>query len=212
MSALLSPKKPNAEISGILAVGQESTRGQKPLPGTVAELARIKETARDHTVTQLDGHLATPAAVMAGMEQHSWVHLACHAYQNPTNPLESAFFLHGDKLDLATITRKQLEKADLAFLSTCQTATGDDKLSEEAVHLAAGMLMAGYRSVIATMWSIGDNDAPLVAQKVYEHLLEGGVPDSRRAAVAVHKATECLRDKLGVDAFIEWVPYIHIGQ
>ncbi|KAI0082963.1 hypothetical protein BDY19DRAFT_981531, partial [Irpex rosettiformis] len=53
-----------------------------------------------------------------------------------------------------------LPNADLAVLSACQTATGDEKLSEEAVHLAAGMLNIGYKSVIGTMWSISDYIAP----------------------------------------------------
>lgn len=182
------------------------------LPGTVAELARIREKCQGHKVTQLDRHLATPDDVMTGIKKHSWVHLACHATQNPTNPMQSAFYLHGGMLDLATITRKQLKNSKLAFLSACQTATGDESLSEEAVHLAAGMLMAGYRTVIATMWSISNEDAPLIAEKVYKHLMEGGKPDSRRAAVAVHKAAECLRAKVGAEAFEKWAPYIHIGQ
>lgn len=77
--------------------------------------------------------------------------------------------------------------------------------------MAAGILMVGYRTVIATMWSIGDEDAPLVAEKVYEHLLEVGIPDARKAAVAVHKATESLRAKVGMKEFAKWVPYIHVG-
>ncbi|KAF8595641.1 hypothetical protein BDV93DRAFT_456417, partial [Ceratobasidium sp. AG-I] len=140
------------------------------------------------------------------------VHLACHAMQNPMNGLESAFYLHDGTLKLAAITQKQLKRADIAFLSACQTATGDREHSDEAIHLAAGMLMAGYRTVIATLWSIGDADAPLIAQEVYGRLFEGGVPDARRAAVAVHKATERLRAKVGVKEFARWVPYIHIGQ
>lgn len=125
--------------------------------------------------------------------------------------MESAFDLHGGTLDLATIARRELKHADLAFLSACETATGDEELSEEAAHLAAGMIMAGYRSVIAIMWSIGDNDAPLIAEKVYEYMLEGGVPGARRAAAAVHKATECLRRKVGVKEFAKCAPYVHIG-
>ncbi|KAF8595178.1 hypothetical protein BDV93DRAFT_576264, partial [Ceratobasidium sp. AG-I] len=210
LSALLSPL-PSAAFSGLLAVGQESTLGMPSLPGTVAELAEIQEKARGHKVTKIDGNLATPDAVLTGMETHSWVHIACHAKQNLANPMQSAFYLHGGMLDLASIVQKQLKNADLAFLSACQTATGDEKLSEEAVHLAAGMLIAGYRGVIATMWSIGDEDASLIAGKVYEYLLEEGKPDARRAAVALHKATECLREKFGVKAFAKWVPYIHIG-
>ncbi|KAF8598597.1 hypothetical protein BDV93DRAFT_561201 [Ceratobasidium sp. AG-I] len=208
--ALLSPS-PSTEFYGLLAVGQKSTPGMRSLPGTDIELTHIQDKARGHVVTRIDGDRATPEAVLAGMESHSWVHLACHAKQNLANPMQSAFYLHGGMLDMAAITQKQLRNADLAFLSACQTATGDEKLSEEAVHLAAGMLIAGYRGVIAAMWSIEDEDAPLIAEKVYEYLLEGGKPDARRAAVAVHKATTCLREKVGVKAFSKWVPYIHIG-
>lgn len=71
--------------------------------------------------------------------------------------------------------------------------------------------IVGYRGVIATMWSISDEDAPLIAEKVYEHLLQGDKPDSRRAALAVHKATKHLREKVGIKAFTRWLPYIHIG-
>ncbi|KAJ6529941.1 hypothetical protein DFH09DRAFT_934658, partial [Mycena vulgaris] len=50
-------------------------------------------------------------------------------------------------------------------LSACQTARGAKGLQEESVHLAAGMLLAGYRGVIATMWSIMDT-LPLIVFQV----------------------------------------------
>jgi CHAT domain-containing protein len=195
-----------------MAVGQAHTRGLAPLPGTIAELKQIAKITSGIRFTTLDGDQATPSAVFAGMEQHSWVHFACHASQNTAEPTKSAFHLHGGTLDLATITQKPLKNASLAFLSACQTATGDERLSEEAVHLAAGMIMAGYPTVIATTWSISDEDAPLIAEKVYTCMLEGGVPDSRKAAKALHHAVECLRAKVGVKEFGRWAPYIHIGQ
>ena len=181
------------------------------LPGTVAELTRIQGRAEGVVVTRLEGDLATPAAVLTAMKKHSWVHLACHAKQDAANPLQSAFYLGGGVLNLASITKNRLEHADLAFLSACQTATGDEALPEEAIHLAAGMIMAGYRGVIATMWSIGDEDAPLIAEKVFEHWLQAGKPDARKAAISLHKATASLREKVGMRAFEKWVPYIHIG-
>lgn len=212
LSALLSPPAAPSTFSGILAVGQSSTPDMAPLPGTIAELTRIQDKSHGLNVTRVDEELATPAGVLAGMEEHSWVHMACHAIQRSINPMKSAFYLHGGMLTLAEITQKQLKHADFAFLSACQTATGDENLPDEAVHLAAGMLMVGYRTVIATMWSICDDDAPLVAETVYDCLLEGGKPDARRAAVALHRAMERLRAKVGLKAFAKWMPYIHIGQ
>jgi CHAT domain-containing protein len=40
----------------------------------------------------------------------------------------------------------------LAFLSACETAEDDKKVSDEAMHLAATLLFAGFRGVVATMW------------------------------------------------------------
>ena len=60
-------------------------------------------------------------------------------------------------LDLLEIMKAQIPNLDFAFPSTCQTSQWDLKLLDEAVHLTAGMLAAGYRSImVGTMWSISD--------------------------------------------------------
>ena len=43
---------------------------------------------------------------------------------------------------------------------------------EEAVHLAAGMLAAGYRSAVATIWSIDESCGPDVAREFYRDILQ----------------------------------------
>jgi CHAT domain-containing protein len=40
----------------------------------------------------------------------------------------------------------------LAFLSACETAKVHKNVPDEAMHLAATLLFAGFRGVIATMW------------------------------------------------------------
>ncbi|KAG8737444.1 hypothetical protein FRC10_008179, partial [Ceratobasidium sp. 414] len=212
LSALEISVSSPTQFQGVLAVGQEATVGCVPLPGTVAELDEIQEQASRCAFTRLDGNRATINAVLSAMEEHSWVHLACHASQNLVDPTASAFQLHDGELSLATITSKSLKHAGLAFLSACETAMGDEQIPDESVHLAAGMLMIGYPSVMATMWSIKDEDAPLVAKIVYTHMLQVDVPDLSRAAEALHFATACLRAKVGDKEFWRWVPYIHVGR
>jgi CHAT domain-containing protein len=176
---------------------------------------QIEQLGASLHVHSLLGDLATVESVMEGMEKHSWVHLACHAVQDISEPTRSAFCLQDGHLTLSKIVTKSFPHADLAFLSACQTATGDENLSEEAVHLAAGMMAAGYKSVIATMWSIMDDDAPLVAAEVYSHLVRGSEPDSTRAAHALHHAVQRLREHLeksGKPSFRSWVPFIHVGM
>ncbi|KAG8729532.1 hypothetical protein FRC11_008523 [Ceratobasidium sp. 423] len=197
----------------VLAIGQPNTPGQTPLPGTTTELAYLKS----HTLgaveyMQLVGDQATKAAALDAMEQCDWVHLACHAHQNVGDPTMSGFFLHDDTLDLSSINRRSFKNKGLAYLSACQTAKGDKNLPDEAVHLASGMLMAGFSSVIATMWSVHDEDAPIVADKVYGQLMKEGKLGNGEAGKALHYAVAALRETVGEDNFERWVPYIHIGS
>ncbi|KAG9094274.1 hypothetical protein FRC06_010990, partial [Ceratobasidium sp. 370] len=201
ISSLRQPISSPTPFSGILAVGQSATRGLEPLPGTREELNSIQGLASGIVFTRLDEENACTDAVLEAMKGHSWVHFACHGSQARGDPMKSALHLHDGRLDLATIHHHPLKNAQLAFLSACQTAAGDSELLDESIHLAAGLLMAGYQTVIATMWSISDKDAPLVAEKFYECVLEGGVPDSRKAAKALHKAVASLRQTIGLDEF-----------
>ncbi|KDN42171.1 hypothetical protein RSAG8_07029, partial [Rhizoctonia solani AG-8 WAC10335] len=210
----LAPSAPSSlnRNCRVLAVGQAATPGQSPLPGTIEELAHVKRhTQIKAEYSQLIENQATTMAVFDAMEQHDWVHLACHAHQNFSEPIKSGFYLHDDTLDLASINQRSFKNKGLAFLSACQTATGDKMLPDEAIHLASGMLMAGYPSVIATMWSVGD-DAPLVADQVYAQMMKDGKVGNGEAGRALHYAVAALREKVGEKAFGSWVPYIHIGS
>jgi CHAT domain-containing protein len=199
------------KFQGLLAIGQKNMPGQSPLPNTEMELRFIQERAGKFGVHLLKGPDASVRSVIEGMEAHSWVHFACHAVQDTTQPTKSAFCLHDKHLDLSTIITKSFPHADFAFLSACQTATGDKKLSEEAIHLAAGLMLAGYRGVIATMWSIQDKDAPVIADHVYAKLFKDTQPNSTGAALALHHAVKLLRQQVGDLAFLSWVPFIHVG-
>jgi CHAT domain-containing protein len=164
----------------------------------------------------LSGELATVESVVKGMEESSWIHLACHAGQDISRPTKSGFYLQNGCLTLSKLIGSSFPHADFAFLSACQTAAGDKDLSDQAVHLAAGVMAAGYRSVIATMWSIYDEDAPIVTNEVYCRLLCDLSPDSSQAAHALHHAIIGLRKHLKDSgnpsrSFLSWVPYIHVG-
>ncbi|EDR04555.1 uncharacterized protein LACBIDRAFT_165492, partial [Laccaria bicolor S238N-H82] len=213
VTALLKPhrEQPSNKFK-LLAIAQPSTPGQPHLPNTTWELAEIRKHLGSHSMVELEGADATIERVIESLSQCGWVHLACHGSQNRSDPTKSALMLEDGHLEIGRITRSVLPgTADFAFLSACQTASGDETLPEEVVHLAAGMLFAGYRSVIATMWSIRDKDAPVVADEVYRHLLSVEPPDSTEAARALHYAVARLRRESPEIPFSSWVPFIHIG-
>ncbi|QRV96073.1 CHAT domain protein [Ceratobasidium sp. AG-Ba] len=203
--------KPASSFQGVLAVGQTNTKGMSNLPYTSEELNAVEKCCRGLRFTRLEDKDATVQAVVKLMEHHSCVHLACHASQSLDQPTSSGFYLYDNVLDLSTINQTSIPHARLAFLSACQTAQGDETLPEEAVHLAAAMLMKGYPSVIATMWSIEDEDGPCVASEFYSRWLKGA-PESLKSAEALHEAVGVLRDKVGEQNFSRWVPFIHMGQ
>ena len=131
--------------------------------------------------------------------------------------MKSAFALYDGPLSLAELmSTTATGRAELAFLSACQTAVGDEKIPEESMHLAAGMLAVGFKGVVATMWSIRDEDAPIVVAEYYKKLLDirntGSLQRGQTgAAYALHAATKRLREEVGEKSFERWVPFVHYG-
>jgi CHAT domain-containing protein len=167
-------------------------------------------------VRKVEGSDLTVEEGLEYMDKFSSIHLASHASQDQREPLKSRFLFHNGPLTLSNIMQKNLKNADLAFLSACETSAGEEKLSEEVVHLAAGMLAAGYRRVVATMWSIGDYHAPEVATDFYDYLLRqqhGSGFDGSQSAYALHYATQRLRKRLdnSSKSLLAWTPYVHYG-
>jgi CHAT domain-containing protein len=164
---------------------------------------------REHVV--LSGHDGTKPRVIKEMKYSNWAHLACHGAQRQDEPTKSGLILQDGHLTLEEIIELHLPNAEFAYLSACQTTTGEESLSDEAVHIAGGMLLAGYRGVVATMWSIQDDLAPEVADEFYRRIMaEEGRPDSRKAAEALHYAVQKLRMKPEV-SLNSWIPFVHLG-
>ena len=217
LSALLHIKRhppKYSQTARLLTISQTATPGQPRLPGTVREvdaIGKLQTQTGRLPMTRLDDQEATVAAVLHHMKECSWIHLACHGIQDTVHPTDSAFLLIDRRLTLKEIMKQSLSHTELAVLSACQTAKGDSRLPEEAIHLAAGMLMAGYGSVVATMWSIHDDDGPIIAEKFYKYLIEEAGGDSRKAAYALHHAVAHLRNVVGEKSFARWAPFIHLG-
>ncbi|KZV68449.1 hypothetical protein PENSPDRAFT_609979 [Peniophora sp. CONT] len=200
----------------VLVVTQPDTPGRSPLPGTQNESTILRAILPENKQTVLEHEQATVDSTLAVVSRHPWIHLACHGSQNSEDPAQSAFALYDGPLTLNTLMDTVVDNAELAFLSACQTATGDEKIPEESAHLAAGMLAVGFKGVIATMWSIRDEDAPIVVEEYYRKLLEyrntGSVQRGQTgAAYALHEATRRLREEVGERSFEKWVPFVHYG-
>ncbi|KAF6753158.1 hypothetical protein DFP72DRAFT_1131766 [Ephemerocybe angulata] len=110
--------------SGLLMTSQPNAPGVSSIPGTTTEVQAIynlteKPIAR---VKKLEGGDVSVAKCLELMGTYSSVHFACHATQDAADPLKSRFLFHDGSLELATILKRDLKNADLAFLSAVKRA------------------------------------------------------------------------------------------
>jgi CHAT domain-containing protein len=194
-----------------LVIGMPDTPGRPSLPAVPAELQAIEtsfplEPGRRHQIKEK----ASRAAVLRALPRYRWAHLACHAYQDHTDPSASALALWDGPLTLAELASLRIRHADLLFLSACQTATGSSRLPDESIHFAAAAQLLGYQHVIATMWSIADAPTDAIARDVYTQLAGPERRSPGRAARALHHATGRLRAS-HPDNPLLWAPYVHLG-
>ncbi|KAF6756992.1 CHAT domain-containing protein [Ephemerocybe angulata] len=141
----------NEATSGLFLTSKPSPPGASPIPGTIREVRLINDMAakKKTRVLKVEGDEVTVDECLEYMEQYSSIHLACHASQDTIDPLQSRFLFHKGALSLGSTIQRNVKNADVAFLSACETGTGEEKVSDEVVHLAAGMLAAGYCRVVA---------------------------------------------------------------
>ncbi|KAJ7876956.1 CHAT domain-containing protein, partial [Mycena leptocephala] len=196
---------------GVVGVTHTDHTQRNYLRGIRSEVQKICSIIKDPELQCLEGKHATPDAVKVQLNYCSWVHLACHGVQELNQPTKSRLLLYNGDLELETIIRMPLLNADFVFLSACQTAMGDTKLINEAFHLSGGLIVAGFRSAVGTLWSMNDEDGPLVADTFYSHLFcNGREPRASDTAEALKRAVEELRATKKVP-HERWIPFIHIG-
>ncbi|KDQ51166.1 hypothetical protein JAAARDRAFT_62740 [Jaapia argillacea MUCL 33604] len=203
-----------------LLLAQPATPKLPSLPNTGHEIEMLSELFASEDLLRIrsDPSLAftdsnsgvTVSEVIDKLPNASILHLACHGHQDDFNPLDSGFALQDGTLTVDKLIKCKTPTAFFAFLSACETASGDLSRGEESINLASAMLYVGFQSVVATMWPMGDSDGPVIAKCVYSKLLqEGGVIDPAVVAFAVDEGVRSLRDR-GI-APSRWAPYIHMG-
>jgi CHAT domain-containing protein len=210
LSALLSSRKRSRSRplgDKVLGVAMPATEGRAPLRRAPAEVRRVAELLGGQAVVLTDED-ATTEEVMRHLEDAAYAHFACHADSVPLDPGASHLLLKSGKLTLRQISSRRLNSAHLAYLSACTTARGGVKLADEAIHISSAFQVSGFANVIGTLWPIGDYQAKIVADLIYEHLAR----DRTDVARAVHNAIRTLRrSDLHLANPLTWASHIHIG-
>jgi hypothetical protein len=157
------------------------------------------------------------------------LHFACHGSQDQRDPLNSGLELEKGRLTLKQFTEIDFPNGQLAYLSSCESASIDFNCPDSGINLATTLLFNGFRSVIGTMWLVNssrrmnyknhshrslyrsmiDHDGPFIAERVYRRVFRNGKIDRAAIPWALDEAVRELR-ATGVPA-IRWATYIHMG-
>jgi CHAT domain-containing protein len=122
----------------------------KTLHNVRDELERVSKVVRATNFARNIAAIFSEATVedtAARMKTITFVHLACHGIQDRDDALRSGFILGDGGLTVSGLMSRaaKLENAWFAYLSACQTATGDAEQPGQGVYLGAAMLFAGLQ-------------------------------------------------------------------
>ncbi|KAJ6484145.1 CHAT domain-containing protein [Mycena sanguinolenta] len=204
VTALLDAPTHTTASFQMSAIIQPDAPGCTPLPGTTEELEKITRHVSTTWLTVLSR--PTRKQALDQLPKSSIAHFACHGIQDGSEPLNSGLMLADGRLKVSEIMKSddgdsRQRGMSLAFLSACETTKGDKATPDEAIHLAASLMFAGFHSVVGTMWKMQDVDGPKVADGFYEHLFKECapsctppiLPDLRKSAEALHLVVDKLR-------------------
>lgn len=213
----------NSTIAPILIVAMPTTPGHPDqLPGVLDEARMLSDLlpnaiALIETEDAAGDSLPTKAAVIELLPKCSMVHLACHGISDPVDPSNSRLLLHDhdtDPFTVAALAAVHLDRAQLAYLSACETAAATNPhLLDEVIHLTSTFQLAGYRHVIGTLWPINDDIAVEVARMFYTTLdtnSANGALAIEHAAHALHRAIRAARERFPTSPSC-WAAHLHAG-
>jgi CHAT domain-containing protein/tetratricopeptide (TPR) repeat protein len=231
----------------VLAVGNPARMAYRP-PGAAqaepapplggAEAEAMLAAAAFAGGEALCGEAATEEAVRPRLVGFPVLHFATHGRLEQDAPGLSCLLLaDGEALSVYELAGLELD-VDLAVLSACRTGQGEATRGDDVVGLARGLLGAGCRAAVVSLWPVDDASTALLMSAFYRKLTEGSPPvDALRAAqlhvralgatqaaaelaelrVTVPPGTRDMLDRLppapaaGYDHPYHWAPFTLLG-
>jgi len=184
------------------------------LPETREEVERIGKIVGRDAVMLLGKDATETAFKREPLDQFRVLHLAVHGFADTQYPERSALVLGTDPkssddglLQVREIIRLRLN-AELTTLSACDTGVGKLQGQEGVSSLVEAFLVAGSKSVVASLWSADDTFASALMDRFYQRLGQGEDTSS-----ALRDAKLDLLAKYGdkVSPFY-WAAFIAVGE
>lgn len=149
------------------------------------------------------GQEATEAVLRAHGPHSRFLHIATHGVFHRSHPLFSGIMLGGSRLSLIDLYRLPLA-AEMVTLSGCSTGLNVVTGADELLGLIRGILYAGARSVLASLWDVDDQTTTGFMISLYSLIYAG-----KTRPQALRQAMLEVRDKYPHPYY--WAPFILVG-
>lgn len=164
-----------AEVGGLPSL--RATRGEVVSVGRHSRVAMVR----------LGDQASEAWLKQSALTHYRIIHLASHALVDDQSESRTSLALApGDGEDgflgASEISALRLD-ADLVVLSACRTAAGRVIGGEGVQGLVAPLMGAGARTIVASMWPVGDRATALLMRDFYDEMAEGKtIGEALRAA------------------------------
>jgi CHAT domain-containing protein/tetratricopeptide (TPR) repeat protein len=171
-------------------------------PNIQAEVEMVAATLPGSEL--LLGEAATVERLREAGPEARLVHIATHGFFRQDNPMFSAIQLGGSRLTLFDLYQLELG-AELVVLSGCGTGLNVVESGDELIGLTRGLLYAGARSAMVTLWDVHDRSTAEFMSIFYRKLARQG-----NRARAARLAMLELRETCPHPYY--WAPFVLVGK
>jgi CHAT domain-containing protein len=206
----VQPPDPGKSKDGMVAFGNPTGAD---LPASEAEVKSIASVFPGTDV--FSGAGVTKEAINSQqLFDKRIVHFATHGILNSARPRDSYLQLASggapgaDKLSVREIWRLPMKKVEIVTLSACETALGDKEPDGgEITTLAEAFATAKVRTVVASLWSVGDESTKEFMVAFYKELAAGA---SKTAALQSAQVAMMKNPKYSRPLY--WAPFVLMGD
>ncbi len=191
-------RRPVSQATGNVVFGVADARS----PAIETEARRVASLLPDAQLFL--GAEATEERLRLAAPNTRILHIATHGFFRRDNPLFSAIRLGDGFLSLFDLYRLDL-KTDLVTLSGCSTGLNEVVGGDELLGLTRGLLHAGARAVLLSLWDVQDESTATYMAAFYQRMSEG-----QTAAAASRDALRNLRSKYEHPYY--WAPFCLVGD
>jgi CHAT domain-containing protein/Tfp pilus assembly protein PilF len=150
------------------------------------------------------GKEATEKCLRVHGPKSRFVHIAAHGLFRQDNPMFSSMRLGDSQISLLDLYSLKLS-SELVTLSGCSTGLNTVVGGDEMLGLVRGLLFAGTRAVLVSLWDIDDKSTADFMRVFYGCLASN--PDK---GLALQKAMQEMREVYPHPYF--WAPFVLIGK